>query len=312
MIQRIIHIPLLLLLAFTVNAQHYLRGEIKDEKNEPLQNVRIILHSNNHIYYTGTSGGFGINTNLLHDSLTLTMDGYEPKTVRVNTEQWQYITLKVLPSNVNRNRPKLISVTKNLNQTSRVRWFVDNETYFQLVENEYVNAAKYPNTGFALNVNKASYSNVRRFINMKSVVPPDAVRTEELINYFNLHYREPLNDDIFRMESQLTSCPWDVEKQLLILNINARKVDLEKVPPSNFVFLIDVSGSMDMPNRLPLLKAAFQLFVKNLRSIDTVSIVTYGGTVGISLQPTSGAEKEKIIKSIEELAASGDTPGEAA
>jgi len=312
LIQRIIHIPLLLLLAFTANAQHYLRGEIKDEKNEPLQNVRILLHSNNHIYYTGTTGGFGINTNLLHDSLTLTMDGYEAKTIKVNTEQWQYITLKVLPSNVNRNRPKLISVTKNLNQTSRVRWFIDNETYFQLVENEYVNATKYPNTGFALNVNKASYSNVRRFINMKSVVPPDAVRTEELINYFNLHYREPLGDDIFRMESQLTSCPWDTDKQLLILNINARKVDLNKVPPSNFVFLIDVSGSMDMPNRLPLLKAAFQLFVKNLRPIDTVSIVTYGGTVGISLQPTSGAEKEKIIKSIEELTASGDTPGEAA
>ena len=312
MIQRIIHIPLLLLLAFTANAQHYLRGEIKDEKNEPLQNVRILLHSNNHIYYTGTTGGFGINTNLLHDSLTLTMDGYEAKTIKVNTEQWQYITLKVLPSNVNRNRPKLISVTKNLNQTSRVRWFIDNETYFQLVENEYVNAGRYPNTGFALNVNKASYSNVRRFINMKSVVPPDAVRTEELINYFNLHYREPLGDDIFRMESQLTSCPWDIDKQLLILNINARKVDLDKVPPSNFVFLIDVSGSMDMPNRLPLLKAAFQLFVKNLRPIDTVSIVTYGGTVGISLQPTSGAEKEKIIKSIEELTASGDTPGEAA
>jgi len=312
LIQRIIHIPLLLLLAFTANAQHYLRGEIKDEKNEPLQNVRILLHSNNHIYYTGTTGGFGINTNLLHDSLTLTMDGYEAKTIKVNTEQWQYITLKVLPSNVNRNRPKLISVTKNLNQTSRVRWFIDNETYFQLVENEYVNAGRYPNTGFALNVNKASYSNVRRFINMKSVVPPDAVRTEELINYFNLHYREPLGDDIFRMESQLTSCPWDIDKQLLILNINARKVDLDKVPPSNFVFLIDVSGSMDMPNRLPLLKAAFQLFVKNLRPIDTVSIVTYGGTVGISLQPTSGAEKEKIIKSIEELTASGDTPGEAA
>ncbi len=311
MIKRIIHIPLLVL-AFTANAQYYLRGEIKDEKNQPLQNVKIRLHSNNHLYYTGPTGGFGINANLLNDTLTLTLDGYESKTLKVNADQWQYISLKVLPSNVNRNRPKLISITKNLNQTSRVRWYIDNETYFQLVENEYVNAEKYPNTGFALNVNKASYSNVRRFINMKSVVPPDAVRTEELINYFNLHYREPANGDIFRMESQLTSCPWDVDKQLLILNINASKVDLDNVPPSNFVFLIDVSGSMDMPNRLPLLKAAFQLFVKNIRAIDTVSIVTYGGNVGIWLQPTSGNEKEKITKSIEELTASGDTPGEAA
>ncbi|MEI9957524.1 MAG: von Willebrand factor type A domain-containing protein [Ferruginibacter sp.] len=143
-------------------------------------------------------------------------------------------------------------------------------------------------------------------------MPPDAVRTEELLNYFNLHRREPENNDVFKIESQLTPCPWNADKQLLYLNINAKKLDLDKVPPSNFVFLIDVSGSMDMPNRLPLLQAAFQLFIKNLRTIDTISIVTYGGTVGIWLQPTGGAEKEKISKSIEELTASGDTPGEAA
>jgi len=307
----ILYVPLLVF-AFSSNAQYYLRGEIKDEKNQPLQNVKILLHSNNRFYYTGPAGGFGINTNSLHDSLTLSLEGYEVRMVKVNAEEWQYITLKVLPSTVTKNRPKLISVTKNLNQTSRVRWHIDNETYFQLVENEYVNAYKFPNTGFSLNVNKASYSNVRRFINMKSVVPPDAVRTEEMINYFNLHYREPKNNDIFHVESQFTSCPWDMDKQLLILNINARKLEMNKIPPGNFVFLIDASGSMDMPNRLPLLKAAFQMFVKNLRDIDTVSIVAYGGTVGVWLQPTSGAEKEKIIKAIEELTAIGDTPGEAA
>ncbi len=289
-----------------------MRGEIKDEKNQPLQNVKLHLHSNNHYYFSGTNGGFGITTNTLNDSLTVSLEGYETETVKVNCEQWQYINLKILPSNVSRNRPKLISVTKNFNQTSKVKWYINDETYFQLVENEYVDAYKFPNTGFSLNVNKASYSNVRRFINMESIVPPDAVRTEEMVNYFNLHYREPKGNDIFRMESQLTSCPWDMEKQLFFLNINARKLDLNKIPPGNFVFLIDASGSMDMPNRLPLLKAAFQMFVKNLRAIDTVSIVAYGGTVGVWLQPTSGAEKEKIIQSIEELTAMGDTPGEAA
>ena len=309
--KRIFYIPLLLFV-FTANAQNYLRGEIKDEKNQPLQNVKIRLHSNNHLYFTGSMGGFGITTNSVYDSLTLSLDGYESKTIKVNCDQWQYITLKISPSNVTKNRPKLISVTKDLNQTSRLNWYISDETYFQLVENEYVNTSKYPNTGFSLNVNKASYSNVRRFINMKSIVPPDAVRTEEMINYFNLHYSEPKDNEIFGLESQLTSCPWDEDKQLLFININAKKLDLDKIPPGNFVFLIDASGSMDMPNRLPLLKASFQLFVKNLRAIDTVSIVTYGGTVGIWLQPTSGAEKEKIIKSIEELTASGDTPGEAA
>ena len=303
---------LFLLLAFTARSQYYLRGEIKDEKNQSLQNAKILLHSTKHFYFTGTYGGFGITTKTLVDSLTISLDGYEPKSLKVNADQWQYVTLKILPSNVNNNRPKLISVTKNVEHTSKVKWFIDNETYFQMVENEYVRAEKFPNTGFSLNVNKASYSNVRRFINMHSAVPPDAVRTEEMINYFNLHYREPKNGDIFKFESQLTSCPWDMEKQLLFVNVNAKKLDLNVIPPGNFVFLIDVSGSMDMPNRLPLLKAAFQMFVKNLRPIDTISIVTYGGTVGIWLQPTGGAEKEKIIKSIEELSASGDTPGEAA
>jgi len=305
------YIPLLLL-TFTANAQYYLRGEIKDEKNQGLLNVKILLHSNNHYYFTGSYGDFGITTNSLTDSITVCLDGYETKTVKVNCEQWQHISLKVLSSNVIRNRPRLISVTKNLEQTSKVKWYIDEETYFQLIENEYVTAHKFPNTGFSLNVNKASYSNVRRFINSKSMVPPDAVRTEEMVNYFNLHYLEPKNNDVFRFESQLTSCPWDMEKQLLLLNINARKLNLNMIPPGNFVFLIDASGSMDMPNRLPLLKAAFQMFVKNLRDIDTVSIVTYGGTVGVCLQPTGGSEKEKIIKAIEELTASGDTNGEAA
>jgi len=299
-------------MACTASSQYYLRGEIKDEKNQPLQNVKILLHSCNRIYFSGNTGGFGITTNVQMDSVSVSLDGYEPKSVKVNADQWQNITLKILPSNVNSNRPRLISVTKNLDHTSKVKWFIDNETYFQLVENEYVKADKFPNTGFSLNVNKASYSNVRRFINMKSAVPPDAVRTEEMVNYFNLHYKEPEKGNIIRFESQLTSCPWDMEKQLLFLNVNAKKLDLDKIPPGNFVFLIDVSGSMDQPNRLPLLKAAFQMFVKNLRPIDTMSIVSYGSSVSIPLQPTGGAEKEKILKTIEELEASGDTPGEAA
>ncbi|MBC7422453.1 MAG: von Willebrand factor type A domain-containing protein, partial [Ferruginibacter sp.] len=171
---------------------------------------------------------------------------------------------------------------------------------------------KFPNTAFSLNINKASYSNVRRFLNTKSMVPPDAVRIEELLNYFNLHYKEPENNAVFSIESQLSDCPWNAESKLLFLNVNARKLDMEKVPPSNLVFLIDASGSMDMPNRLPLVKAAFQMLVKNLRAQDTISIVAYGGTVSVWLKPTSGADKETIIKSIEELTADGDTPGESA
>lgn len=300
------------LFAIPAFGQYYLRGDVKDEKNQPLQNVKLFLHSSRAIYYSGAYGSFGINVPKEYDSLSVELDGYEPQVLRVKSDTWQNIILKISASNTTKNKPHLISVTRDLKQTSKFNWFVSDETYFQLVENEFVDADSYPNTGFSLNVNKASYSNVRRFINMQSPVPPDAVRIEEMVNYFNLNYKEPENGAVFNINTQLTSCPWDNALQLLFLNINAKKIDLAKMPPSNFVFLIDVSGSMDMPNRLPLLKAGFQLFVKNLRPIDTVSIVMYGGTVGIWLQPTSGAEKEKICKSIEELTASGDTPGESA
>ena len=259
------------MIAHVAIGQYYLRGEIKDEKNKPLPNAKIFVHSSRTLFTSGaTAGDFGINEKVLYDSLTITLDGYEKTTVRVKTDQWQKIILKLTADAVSKNQPKLISMTKDMSQSSIRQWFAGDETYFQLVENEYVESALYPATGFSLNVNKASYSNVRRFLNMNSLVPPDAIRTEELINYFNLNYKQPQGDSLFAVESQLTNCPWNNKEQLLYVSVSAKKLDLEKVPPGNFVFLIDVSGSMDMPNRLPLLKAAFQLFVKNLRPLDTV------------------------------------------
>ncbi len=296
----------------SIHAQYYLRGEIQDDKKLPLQNVKILLHSSHMVYYTGYSGGFGISTKNLKDSLTVVIDGYESKTIGVKADVFQVIVMKALSSNASKYRQRLISITKDQTRSYKFNWFVSDESYFSLVENEEVNAVKFPNTAFSLNVNKASYSNIRRFLHMNSTVPPDAVRIEELLNYFNLHYKEPENKEVFKLESQYTDCPWNEKSRLLFLNINARKLDLQNVPPCNLVFLIDASGSMDMPNRLPLVKAAFQMLVKNLRPIDTVSIVIYGGTVAVWLQPTAGNEKQKIIQSIEELAASGDTPGESA
>jgi Ca-activated chloride channel family protein len=302
-----------MLFAFSAKSQYYLRGEIKDEKNKPLSNARIFVHSLRAFFYSdASSGSFGINERVLFDSLTITLEGYETKTVLVKTNQWQTIILRLPNEAVAKSQPKLVSLTTDFTKNSFRQFFAGDETYFQLVENEFVKSQKYPSTGFSLNVNKASYSNVRRFLNTKSIVPTDAVRTEELMNYFNLHYKEPIGNNLFNIESQLTSCPWNKQNQLLYINVSAKKLNLDSVPAGNFVFLIDVSGSMDMPNRLPLLKAAFQLFVKNLRPIDTVSIVTYGGYIQIWLTPTSGKEKEKILTAIENLEPDGDTPGESA
>ncbi|MDP9042786.1 MAG: VWA domain-containing protein, partial [Bacteroidota bacterium] len=180
-----------------------------------------------------------------------------------------------------------------------------------LVENPFIPADKFPETGFAVNINKASYSNIRRFINMENIVPPDAIRLEEMMNYFNIHYTHPGGDSVFNYQSILSSCPWNAAHELLFLNVCAKKALLDSIPPANLVFLIDVSGSMDLPIRLPLLKSGFSLMVNNLRQIDTISIVVYGGVNGVWLTPTGGAEKKKILESIAQLEAGGATPGEA-
>lgn len=310
--KRILSYCLFILLAHSSSGQYYLRGEIKDQKGNLLPNVKLFLHSSRMQYQTGAWGSFGITSNSLWDSLTISLDGYETQKLAVKTNIWQTLVLKPATIDNNKSKPRLISISGSYKAEGRFNPAFDNETYFQIVENDFVPAEKYPNTGFSLNVNKASYSNVRRFINMKSEVPPDAVRVEEMINYFNLHYQEPKNKDIFSIDSKISSNPWNPQEKLLFLNVSAKKLDLSKIPPANFVFLIDVSGSMDMPNRLPLLKAAFQMFIKNLRPIDQVSIVVYGGSVGIWLPPTPGNLKDSIARSIEAMTASGDTPGESA
>jgi len=208
-------------------------------------------------------------------------------------------------------KKRLLSLTKDLKGGDWKGWTVGSETYNSLVENAFVPASRFPETGFAVTIDKASYSNVRRFLNMGSTIPPDAVRIEELLNYFNFGYTDPPRDSCFFLHSYLSECPWNQDDQLLFLKVCARKVDPAKIPPANLVFLVDVSGSMDMPNKLPLLKSAFSLLVNNLREIDTVSIVVYGSTVGVWLPPTSGGDKKKIQKAIEDMSPGGPTPGEA-
>jgi Ca-activated chloride channel homolog len=311
-VKKLVAYSLLFCTSIGVQAQYFLRGGISDDKKRPLQNVKILLHSSKQGYTTDQSGSFGIPSSLQYDSITVSLDGFEKQILRVKTDVWQTLVLKVSAATLIKNKPKLISFTKDANRKQRFNPFVSDETYFKLVENEFINTSSFPNTAFSLNVNKASYSNVRRFINMKSKPPSDAVRVEEMVNYFNLAYEKPDGKDIFKIKSAITTCPWNKKDELLFIELSAKKIELDKIPAGNFVFLIDVSGSMDMPNRLPLIKEAFQLFIKNLRPIDKVSIVTYGGMVGTWLAPTPGDEKQKISDRLELLEAAGDTPGESA
>lgn len=299
----------LLLFPSVLFSQYYLRGEIKDETNQPVTNVKIILHSTGYTYYSGDEGGFGIMSRFASDSLTLLKDGYQTAGVKIENNKYKSILLLPLRNVAGVQKTRLASFIKNMKIEERTNWPTGGETYSALLENECIPTSRFPETGLAINIDKASYSNIRRFIKTNSTVPPDAVRIEEMLNYFNFSYQPPAKDSVFRLDSYLTGCPWNKNNQLLFLKLCARQLNTETVAPSNLVFLIDISGSMDMPNRLPLLKSAFKLMVKNLREKDTVSIVVYGSSVGVRLQPTSGREKLKIEQAIEELEPGGATAG---
>lgn len=301
-----------LLCCTLVQAQYYIRGEVRDNKKNPLQNARIIVHSTHLPYNSGIGGAFGILSSVQKDTLTFQLDGYEPYTVPVDASKYLEIELKMLPFTASLYKHTRLSITRNKQlRTELLPRFVGGETYNMLVENEFIPTQQFPQTGLVLNVDRASYSNIRRFINLNSEVPADAVRIEEMLNYFSLNFNAPGKDSVFRVSSNLTSCPWNPNNQLLYLFVNTKKIDLDAVPPSNLVFLVDVSGSMDMPNRLPLLKTAFRKLVDNLRPVDTISIVVYGSVTGVMLQPTGGDNKKKINDAIEQLEPGGNTPGEA-
>ena len=291
--------------------QFYLRGEVKDESGNPLQNVTILHQRTGYVYKSGSVGTFGINIDHKIDTFSFSMDGYRPEKVVANADNYLSVLLKLAPANRTTTRVnKLLSFTKGIAREDQKKWFAGDETYARIIENQFINAGSYPSTNVSLNIDRASYSNIRRFLVQGSMVPPDAVRIEEMLNYFNLNYDEPKGKDPFGIKTKLTSCPWNSNNRLFFIDLSAKKLSLESLPPSNLVFLIDVSGSMDMANRLPLLKSAFRLLVSNLRAKDSVAIVVYGGITGTMLSTTSGAEKEKILNAIDELTPGGTTPGE--
>ncbi|MEO7922083.1 MAG: von Willebrand factor type A domain-containing protein [Chitinophagaceae bacterium] len=291
--------------------QFYVRGEVKDESGNILQNVVIKQFKTGYIFRTGSSGTFGILANQQLDTFSFSFEGYRTEKMMIDAEKYVSVKLKLLPASAsNTRRDKLSSLTKDLEKDEQKSWFTGDETYASILENHFVNARKFPSTGMSLNVDRASYSNIRRFITLNSLVPPDAVRIEEMLNYFNLDYHEPEGDNLFNIRTTLSTCPWNTDNQLFYVNMSSKKLNLDTLPPSHLVFLIDVSGSMDMPNRLPLLQSAFRLLVNNLRDKDSVAIVVYGGVTGVMLNTTSGGEKEKILKVIDELTPGGSTPGE--
>ena len=183
------------------------------------------------------------------------------------------------------------------------------ESYNVIDENPFIAVSAHPLSTFSSDVDRASYANVRRFITEGQLPPKDAVRIEELVNYFPYSYAEPDNDDPVAIHTEVAPAPWNHRHQLVRIGIQAKRIDLENTPASNLTFLIDVSGSMDEPDKLPLLKQAFHLLVRQLRAKDRVAIVVYAGNAGLVLPSTPGSEKEKIDQAIDNLEAGGSTAG---
>ena len=186
---------------------------------------------------------------------------------------------------------------------------MNTEEYGRIQENVFKSVADTPLSTFSIDVDPASYSNMRRFINRGELPPADAIRTEELVNYFSYDYPKPTGDDPVKITVEAGTCTWNTAHRLVRIGLKAKEIPTEQLPASNLVFLVDVSGSMWGANRLDLVKSSLKLLVNNLRNKDKVAIVTYAGSAGVKLEATSGGDKQKIREAIDELTAGGSTAG---
>ena len=296
---------------FIAAQEYYIRGEVKDAAGNPLQNVQIRQSSTGLLFKSGAWGGFGFSSKVQQDSLQFFLEGYKTEKVLSNGGSPLLVTLRTLPAGARQTeRTRLASRTANLTREDHRKWFSGDETYATLFENKWISASSFPTTGSSLNVDQASYSNIRRFISRGSYVPTDAVRVEEILNYFPAPYKTPADTAVFALDSRIAPCPWNWDNQLLQVDLSAKKLNLDSLPSAHLVFLIDVSASMDMPNRLPLLQSAFRMLIGNLREKDSVSIVVYGGMTAVLVRSLSGCEKDSLTKVINGLEPGGATPGE--
>ncbi|MDR2126179.1 MAG: von Willebrand factor type A domain-containing protein [Prevotellaceae bacterium] len=212
--------------------------------------------------------------------------------------------------NRNRNRDRDVSTNLNFEPYKILQYEYENsEEYSSNEENRFKFAEDNPLSTFSIDVDAASYSNMRRFINHGQMPPKDAVRTEELINYFSYNYPKPSAKEPVKISAEVGECPWNVKHRLVRIGIKAKEISSENLPASNLVFLIDVSGSMAGAERLGLVKSSLKLLINNLRERDRVAIVVYAGSAGEVLPSTSGNDKQKIREALDKLNAGGSTAG---
>ncbi|MDR6337235.1 Ca-activated chloride channel family protein [Filimonas zeae] len=338
------HVSLFLMWIITAMAAFsqavVVRGKVKDESGKPVQGASV--NADNRAVVTDSLGRFSIQIASEDAKLVVTMIGFEEQEVKATGKKELNIVLhqdkgalnevvvigyatarKKDVSSMLQGRVAGLAVTNSTyyKQSSpspgapgaiwgeRSRLSTDGEGYNHIAENRFQKVTDHPLSTFSIDVDAASYSNVRRIITDGNRPPAGAVRIEEMINYFSYPYKKPQGKDPVHIQAELSACPWNTQHQLALVALKATEIPTDRLPAANLVFLIDVSGSMLADNKLPLVKSSLHLLTENLRPQDKVAIVTYAGSAGLSLPATSGAEKLTIRKAIDRLEAGGSTAG---
>lgn len=295
-------------------------GTVTDENDQPLIGANVLIEKSRKGTVTNEHGKYSIEA-IQGDIIRFSYIGYKTQKVKANRK---IIDVKLYPDNnllmeecvitsdevSNRAISSKQMAVRSLGMPALIYdRYANREEYSHNAENRFKSPVKDPLSTFSIDVDAASYSNIRRFINQGEMPPKDAVRIEEMINYFNYNYPKPTGNDPVRITTEVGICPWNKTHRLVQIGLKAREIESQNLPASNFVFLIDVSGSMFGPTRLELVKSSLRLLVNNLREKDRVAIVTYCGDARVALPSTPGNEKQKIKDALETLTAGGSTAG---
>lgn len=300
-----------------------IKGKVTDDNGIPLIAASITEVGTNNATITDYDGMFTLRLSSKGVEFDISYTGYMSKTLKANKTDYTIIleTGAVLDEIILTNYSigqkakrffnKVSSPIATHHHTKDYEGSPENYTHFE--DNSFKSTTQDPLATMSIDVDRASYSNVRRFIDQGSLPPKDAVRTEEMINYFNYDYSGPeqFSSSPFKVYQALTDCPWNQDHQLLHVAMKAKTLDRSDIPASNFVFLIDVSGSMSSANKLPLLKESYKLLVNQLGAEDRISIVVYAGSAGAVLEGAKGDDKEAILNALDQLQAGGSTAGAA-
>ncbi len=309
--------------AVTLQAQEItVTGTVTDESNLPLTGVNVIVKGSSNGTQTDLDGKYELKAEIGqklkfsyvgYGTVERKVKGKKPIDVQMKPSVTLDQVVQVIESEAMESKNMLIrgkasgvrhSPTYPVNNQVS-----SNESYDKIEENIFKMVTTAPLSTFSIDVDKAGYSNIRRMINHGQKIPKDAVKIEEMINYFSYNYPQPKRNEPFSIITEVANSPWNTNTKLVKIGLKGKDIATENTPASNLVFLLDVSGSMNSENKLGLLKSAMEVLVDKLREEDKVSIVVYAGAAGTVLEPTNGNNKEKIMEAIDKLRAGGSTAG---